>query len=211
MKDLAEDVECEKALKDVAEATSKGREKIVATAEKKAAMSEKAKALAEKKLADFEAKMGETKLKLAEAESLNFAWAEELADLRAALEGCKSKWYNEGFVDAKNTMEPVISEARKLAFKEAWFAALQAVGVPKDSPLKDPDHIPLPSLPVTAQKTPVVADEEETTSLKKLVEQIDAHAEPIDLEATSKPNAADQHGGNVQPFPEAQYAPEDAA
>ena len=47
------------------------------------------------------------------------------------------------------------------------------------------------------------------TSLRELVEQIDAHAEPIDLEATSNPNAADQHGGNVQPFAEVQNAPED--
>ena len=154
--------------------------------------------------------MGETELKLAETESLNTAQAKELADLRAALEGCESKLYNEGFTDAENLVEPVISEARKLAFKEGWFVALQAVGVPEDSPLKDPDHIPLPSLPDATQKTPVVADKEETTSLKELVEQINAHAEPIDLEATSNPNAADQHGGNVQPPPKAQYAPEDA-
>ena len=47
--------------------------------------------------------------------------------------------------------------------------------------------------------------------MRELVEQIDAHAEPIDLEATSNPNAADQHGGNVQLPPEAQYAPVDTA
>ena len=124
MKELADDVKREKALKDVAEVVSKERAKIVATVEKKATASEKAKALAEKKLADLEAKVGETELKLAEAESLNSAQAEELADLKAALEGCESKWYNEGFADVENLMEPVISEARKLAFKEGWFAAL---------------------------------------------------------------------------------------
>ena len=111
MKELAEDVEHEKALKDVVEAASKERVKIAAIAEKKAAASEKAKALAEKRLADLEAKVGETELKLAEVESLNSTWAEELADLRAALEGCESKWYNEGFVDVENSVEPVISEA----------------------------------------------------------------------------------------------------
>ena len=190
MKELAEDVEHEKALKDVVEAASKERAKIAAIAEKKAAASKKAKALAEKRLADLEAKVGETELKLAEAESLNSTWAEELADLRAALEGCESKWYNEGFVDAENSVEPVISEAQKLAFKNGWFVALQAVGVPEDSPLKDLDHIPFPSLLIASQRTPVVADEEETTSLRELVEQIDAHAEPIDMEATSNPNAA---------------------
>ena len=169
--------------------------------EKKAAASEKTKALAEKRLADLEAKVGETKLKLAEAESLNTVRAEELADLRAALEGCESKWYNEGFADAENSVELVINEARKLALKDGWFAALQAVVVLEDSPLKDPNQIPLPNLPTVAQKTPVVADKEETTSLRELVEQIDAHAEPIDLEATSNPNAKDQHSGNVQPPP----------
>ena len=123
MKELAEDVEREKALKDVAEAVSKERAKIAATTEKKAAASKKAKVLAEKRLANLEAKVGETKLKLAEAENLNSAQAEDLVDLRAALEGCESKWYNEGFVDAEDSVEPVISEAQKLAFKEGWFAA----------------------------------------------------------------------------------------
>ena len=135
---------------------------------------------------------------------------EELADLRAALEGCESKWYNDGFANAENLMEPVISEARKLAFKEGWFAALQAVGVPEDSPLKDPNHIPFPSLPIFAQKAPVVADEEETSSLWELVEHINAHAEPIDLETTSNPNVAVQHDGNVQPLTEGQQTPKDA-
>ena len=124
MKELADDIKREKALKDVAEVVSKESAKIAATVEKKATASEKAKALAEKRLADLEAKVGETELKLAEAESLNSAQAEELADLKAALEGCESKWYNEGFADVENLMEPVISEARKLAFKEGWFAAL---------------------------------------------------------------------------------------
>ena len=108
-------------------------------------------------------------------------------------------------------MEPVINETRKLAFKEGWFAALQVIGVLEDSPLKDPNQIPLPSFLAAAQKTLVVADEEETTSLRELVEQIDAYAELIDLEATSNLNAEDQHGGDVLPPPEAQYAPVDAA
>ena len=131
--------------------------------------------------------------------------------MRAALEGCESKQYDEGFADAENSIEPVINEARKLTFKEGWLTALQAVGVPEDSPLKDPNQIPLPSLPTAAQKTPVVADEEETTSLKELVQQINAHAEPIDLEATGNPNVEDQHSEIVQPPPDAQHAPVDAA
>ena len=195
----------------MAEATSKERAKAAATAEKKVATSEKARVSAEKRFSDLKAKLGETELKLVEAASLNTALAEELADLKATLEGCESKWYDEGFADVENSMEPVINEARKLAFKEGWLATLQAVGVPKDSPLRDPNQIPLPSLSTAAQKTPVVVDEEETTSLRELVKQIDAHVEPIDLEATSNPNTEDQCGGNVQPPPDTQYAPEDAA
>ena len=191
MRELAEDVERKRALKDATEATSKEKAKIAVTTEKKAAASEKAKVSAEKRFLDLEAKLGEIELKLAKTGSLNTAQAEELVDLRVALEGCESKWYDEGFADAKNSVEPVINEARKLAFKEGWLAALQAVGVPEDSPLRDPNQIPLPSLPTATQKTPVVADEVETTSLRELVEQIDAHAEPIDLEATSNPNAED--------------------
>ena len=96
---------------------SKEKAKIAAIAEKKAVAFEKAKASAEKRLADLEAEMGETELKLDEAESLNNTQAEELADLRVALEGCENKWYNEGFADVENSVEPVINKARKLAFK----------------------------------------------------------------------------------------------
>ena len=91
MRELAEDAKRERALKDAAKATSKEREKIAATAEKKAAASEKARVSAEKRISDLEAKLGETELKLAKAASLNIARAEELADLRAAFEGCESK------------------------------------------------------------------------------------------------------------------------
>ena len=98
-----------------------------------------------------------------------------------------------------------------MAFKEGWLATLQVVGVPEDSLLKDLDHIPFPSLLMAAQKTPVVTDEKETSSLRELVEQINIHAKPIDLEATSNPNADAQHDGNVQPLTEGHHAPEDAA
>ena len=81
------------------------------------------------------AKQNEMDVKLAEAISLNTAQAEELADLRAALEACEEKWYNEGFVDAENSVEPVVNQARKIGFEAGWFAALQVLGVPEDSPL----------------------------------------------------------------------------
>ena len=62
--------------------------------------------------------MGEIELKLAEAASLNTAQANELADLKVALETCENKWYNEGLADAENSAKPVIYEAQKLAFEK---------------------------------------------------------------------------------------------
>ena len=76
-------------------------------------------------------------LKLAKAASLNTTQVEELANLRAALEACEEKWYNEGFADIENSAEPVVNQARRLGFEAGWFAALQAMGVPEDSPLRD--------------------------------------------------------------------------
>ena len=78
-----------------------------------------------------------------------------------------------------------MAQARKLGFEAGWFAAFQALRVPEDSHLRDPDQIPFLS-PVTAVQDPLVAaEEEETASMRELVEQIDAHAEPEDMEATS--------------------------
>ena len=199
LKELAEDAMWENALKDVAEATSKEKTKAAAIAEKKAVVSEKARVAAEKGSLELEAKLGETELKLAKAASLNMTQAKELADWKAALEACENKWYNEGFADAENSTEPVINEARKLAFEEGWLAALQALGVPKDSPLRNPNQIPFPS-PSTSAHNPLDAiDKEETTSMRELVEAIDSHVELINLEATSNPHAGDQPDGNVQP------------
>ena len=56
-------------------------------------------------------KLGGTELKLAEAKSLNLAQVDEIANLKAALEACEEKWYNEGFMDAENSMEPIVYQA----------------------------------------------------------------------------------------------------
>jgi len=116
------------------------KEKLKAadSAKKKAAAAEKNRALAEKRCAELLAKQNETDVKLAEAVSLNTSQAEELTNLRVALEACEEKWYNEGFVDAENSAEPMVNQARRLGFEAGWFAALQALGVPEDSPLRDP-------------------------------------------------------------------------
>ena len=58
----------------------------------------------------------ETEVKLAKAASLNATLSEEVADLRAALEACESKWYDEGFSDTEKGMEPVVMQAQQQSF-----------------------------------------------------------------------------------------------
>ena len=148
-RDLAEEVEREKGARESTAKTAKEKLKAAESTEKKAAAAEKNRALAKKRYAELLTKQTETKVKLAEAISLNTSNAEELADLRAAVAACEQKWYNESFVDAEKSAEPVVAQARNLGFEAGWFAALQALGVPEDSHLRDPGQIPFPS-PVTA-------------------------------------------------------------
>ena len=83
--------------------------KAAETAKKKAAAAEKNRALVEKRFTELLAKQNETDVKLVKAIGLNTAQAEELVDLRAALEACEEKWYNEGFADTENSVEPVVT------------------------------------------------------------------------------------------------------
>ena len=108
-KELVEEADREREAWETAIKTAKEKIKVADTAEKKAAVAEKNRAMAEKRSAKLLAKQNETDVKLAEAISLNMAQAEELVDLRAALEACEEKWYNEGFADAENFAEPVMN------------------------------------------------------------------------------------------------------
>ena len=108
LKEHAKDADWEKALKVVANATAKEKGKIAEVAEKKAQSLEKARLLVERKLAEAEDKLRGVELKLEKAGGLNLAQAEEIADLKAALEVCENKWYDEGFADAENFVEPIV-------------------------------------------------------------------------------------------------------
>ena len=191
-KDLTEEADQEREAWETAVKTAKEKMKAAETTEKKAAAAKKNRALAEKRSTELLAKQNETYVKLAEAISLNMTQAEELADLRAALGACEEKWYNEGFADAENSIEPVVTQARKIGFEAGWFAALKALKVLEDSPLRDPSQIPFPSTTAAIQDPPVPIEEEDTSSMRELVEQIDAHAESDDAEATSIPSTQDQ-------------------
>ena len=190
-KELAEEADREREAREIAVKTTNEKIKVVDIAEKKADAVEKKRAMAKKRSAELLAKQNKTDVKLAEEISLNTAQAEE--------EACEEKWYNEGFVDAENSAEPIVNQARRLGFEAGWFTALQILGVPEDFPLRDPNQIPFSSLTAAAQNPLVPIDEEETISMRELVEQIDAHAEPDETEATSIPSAQDQPGGDLLP------------
>ena len=89
------------------------------------------------------------------------------------------------------------------------MAALQALGVPEDSPFRDPGQIPVPVFTPVAQNPAGPNEEEETDSLRELVEQIDAHVEMIGTEVTSNPPTEGPHGEDVHsqpPVPEHHFA-----
>ena len=64
---------------------------------------------------------------------------DEIADLKVALEAYEDKWYNVGFADVEGSMVLIVYQARKHGFEEEWMATLQAMGVPTDSPLRNPE------------------------------------------------------------------------
>lgn len=138
-KELAKEADWEKEARETATKTIKEKIKAAETIEEKAIAAEKNRALAKKRFTKLLAKQNKTDVKLAEVISLNTAQAEELADLKAALEAYEEKWYNEGFAEAENSTEPVVNQAQRLGFEAGWFVALQILGVPEDSPLRDPD------------------------------------------------------------------------
>ena len=123
------------------------------------------------------------------------AQANEIADLKATLEACKNKCYNEGFVDTENSAEPVVHEAQRRGFKEGWLATLQALGVPEDSPLRNLDQIPFPDPSPPAQNPPDDVEEKESPNMRESVQEIDTHMELVDLKVTSNLRAGDQPDG----------------
>ena len=186
-------------MKDVADATTQDKGKAVEATEKKAQFSEKSQLLEEKRSAEVQTKLGKIELKLAQAERLNLAHAEEVEKLNVALEVCENKWYNKGFADAKNFVEPVVHQAQVQGFKEGWLAAFQALEVPADSPLRNLEQIPHPVLATPVQSQVEATDDEDTSSMRELVEAIGTHMESMDLEITNNFNALGNKGTQQPP------------
>lgn len=118
LKEVSEDVDRKKALKDVVVATTKDKGEVATAVGKRAANFEKARALAKQRLAKLDVKLGSTELKLMEVESLNLSQVDKIADLKAALGACEDKWYDASFTEAENFVEPVVHNAWKLGFQE---------------------------------------------------------------------------------------------
>lgn len=108
LKSLVEEVEREKALKEVAEATMREKRVALKVAKGRARDSEGARALAEQRVANLEAKLGEIELKLAKADSVISARDKKVADLKVEMEESENKFYDMGFADAKNSNEPIM-------------------------------------------------------------------------------------------------------
>lgn len=122
-------------------ATAEEKGKATEAAEKKVQSTEKAQLMAENILTEMEVKLGGMEFKLAKADSLNLAQADKIIDLKVALEACEEKWYNVGFTEAENSVEPIVNQARHHGFGKGWLESLQAMRVVKVSPLRNPEQI----------------------------------------------------------------------
>ena len=163
-------------------ATAKDKGKVAEDAKKRAREAKKARALAKHNLVKTGEKLGDMELKLAEIESLSLVQAGEIAELKAALSVVEDKWYNAGFLDAENSVEPIVFQSRCHGLSEGWLAALQAMGVPDDSPLRNPKQIPYPKPTLPLVQNPTEAEEKgDTPSMQVLVEAIDSYVELVYL------------------------------
>nr|POE97561.1 hypothetical protein CFP56_17080 [Quercus suber] len=93
-----------------------------------------------------------------------------------------------GFNDVENSVEPIMFQNRNYRFDEGWMAAVTAIGLPEVSPFRNPDQIPYLEPPPPPTRNPTEAEDEDTSSMRKLVQATDSHAELIDLEITSNPS-----------------------
>lgn len=79
------------------------------------------------------------------------------------------------------------------------MAALQALGVAKDSPLWKSEQIPYLTPPPPIQSQVGADDDEDTLSMRDLVQAIDSHVEMYDLEASSNIHVEARDAQNQTP------------
>ena len=91
---------------------------------------------------------------MASTKSIITARDKEIEKLKAALKESENKYYNMGFNDAENSVNPVMFKNQKYGFSKGWLAAMMAMGVPEDSPLRNPGQIPYPEPPPPTIQNP---------------------------------------------------------
>ena len=145
-------------------------------------------------------------MKLVQAESVIFARNKEMADLKAAVAKSEDKFYNMGFANAENSRESIMVESQRYGFGEGWMATVNAMGLLEDSAFRDLEQIPYPEglicPPVQTTNQP---EEEDSLSMRELVEEIDSHAKVIELDGSTNPTAVeDQMPPSTLPNPDLQ-------
>ena len=104
--------------------------------EHQASIVEKALELVEQKASELQGKLGDTELKLAETTNILSARDKEFADFKGREKAWKQTYYNRGFRDTENSACPEIFQAQKFKFMEGQTIAINAFGLPDDSPFK---------------------------------------------------------------------------
>ena len=131
-------------------------------------------------------------MKLVQAESVIFARNKEMADLKAAVAKSEDKFYNMGFTNAENSREPIMVESQRYGFGEGWMAAVNAMGLLEDYAFRDLEQIPYPEgLICPSVQTTNRPEEEDSLSMRELVEEIDSHAKVIELDGSTNPTAVE--------------------
>ena len=111
-----EEANKEKALKQVSKSTIQKKVLELALMELKDAGVEKARDSAERKVGVLEGKLGDFDSKLAQVESVVLAFDKGLSDLKEMMKQSEQTFYNMGFIDAENSCNLVILEARRRGF-----------------------------------------------------------------------------------------------
>ena len=67
----------------------------------------------------------------------------EVADLKSMAKARKQTYYNKGFRDTENSAKLFIFQAQNFGFMEGSMVAVNAVGLPENSPFRSVDQVPL--------------------------------------------------------------------
>ena len=132
-KDAQEEADKEKAFKQVAEASLKEKVLGLNVMEQRATTARRALEQAKQKATDALNRVGEVELKLSKTASVLIARNKEFTDYEGGEKARKQNYYNKGFKHAEDSAGPVIFQARKFGFQEGWMAAVNAIGLPKES------------------------------------------------------------------------------